>query len=72
MSVVGPDYDDLKRYNLSEIYYPTPKPAPTPAPAIAVEKNNDVPSDSDMKASSTPAAVLVVVQGEERTEEQTA
>ncbi|PGH30308.1 tRNA acetyltransferase TAN1 [[Emmonsia] crescens] len=72
MSVVGPDYDDLKRYNLSEIYYPTPKPAPTPAPAIAVENNNDVPSDGDMKASSTPAAVLVVVQGEERTEGQTA
>jgi hypothetical protein len=26
MSVVGHDYDTLKRYNLSEIYSPTPKP----------------------------------------------
>ncbi|PGH18112.1 hypothetical protein AJ79_00740 [Helicocarpus griseus UAMH5409] len=28
MSVVGRDYDELKRYNLSEIYEPTPKPKP--------------------------------------------
>ncbi|KZZ96438.1 THUMP domain containing protein [Ascosphaera apis ARSEF 7405] len=26
MSVVGKDYDELKRYNLAEIYNPTPKP----------------------------------------------
>ncbi len=26
MSVVGGDYEKLKRYNLSEIYEPTPKP----------------------------------------------
>lgn len=26
MSVVGGDYDQLKRYNLSEIYNPTPRP----------------------------------------------
>lgn len=26
MSVVGSDYEKLKRYNLSEIYEPTPKP----------------------------------------------
>jgi tRNA acetyltransferase TAN1 len=26
MSVVGHDYDELKRFNLSEIYRPTPKP----------------------------------------------
>ncbi len=26
MSVVGSDYEKLKRYNLAEIYEPTPKP----------------------------------------------
>lgn len=26
MSVVGGDYDQLKRYNLAELYSPTPKP----------------------------------------------
>lgn len=26
MSVVGSDYDQLKRYNLAELYDPTPKP----------------------------------------------
>lgn len=26
MSVVGNDYDKLKRYNLAEIYDPTPRP----------------------------------------------
>lgn len=26
MSVVGSDYEELKRYNLAEIYNPTPKP----------------------------------------------
>lgn len=28
ISVVGSDYDQLKRYNLAEIYAPTPKPKP--------------------------------------------
>lgn len=28
MSVVGSDYDKLKRYNISEIYSPTPRPQP--------------------------------------------
>ena len=26
MSVLGSDYDQLKRYNLAELYSPTPKP----------------------------------------------
>ncbi|EEA27451.1 THUMP domain protein [Talaromyces marneffei ATCC 18224] len=32
MSVVGSDYDALKRFNLMEIYSPTPKPQQNPAP----------------------------------------
>jgi tRNA acetyltransferase TAN1 len=31
MSVVGSDYDALKRFNLMEIYSPTPKPQQNPA-----------------------------------------
>ncbi|KAJ5721780.1 uncharacterized protein N7483_009714 [Penicillium malachiteum] len=31
MSVVGSDYDDLKRYNIAEIYEPSPKGQATPA-----------------------------------------
>ena len=30
MSVVGSDYDKLKKYNLAEIYQPTPKPIKEP------------------------------------------
>ncbi|KAI1914801.1 hypothetical protein LOZ58_000324 [Ophidiomyces ophidiicola] len=30
MSVVGGDYDELKRYNLAEIYNPTPRPQAAP------------------------------------------
>ncbi|KAJ5174426.1 uncharacterized protein N7482_000303 [Penicillium canariense] len=32
MSVVGSDYDQLKRFNLAEIYDPAPKPAPKEDP----------------------------------------
>lgn len=31
MSVVGSDYDKLKRFNLAELYEPTPKPTPPDA-----------------------------------------
>lgn len=31
MSVVGSDYDDLKRYNLAELYRPAPKASAAPA-----------------------------------------
>lgn len=30
MSVVGSDYEELKRYNLAEIFSPTPRPQQTP------------------------------------------
>lgn len=32
MSVVGSDYDQLKRFNLAEIYDPAPKPDPKEGP----------------------------------------
>ncbi|KLJ12792.1 hypothetical protein EMPG_12211 [Blastomyces silverae] len=80
MSVVGPDYDELKRYNLSEIYDPTPKPgppkpssapAPAPAPAATVEKS-DTPGGTDADADATaPTPVTVAaVEGGSGVEEQ--
>ena len=30
MSVVGSDYEELKRYNLAEIFNPTPRPQQAP------------------------------------------
>ncbi|OJD13841.1 hypothetical protein AJ78_05737 [Emergomyces pasteurianus Ep9510] len=57
MSVVGRDYDDLKRYNLSEIYDPTPKPKPAPTPAT-----------SAAIAAAPEAASAVVREGEETKE----
>ncbi|KAG5296665.1 THUMP domain-containing protein [Histoplasma ohiense] len=63
MSVVGPDYDALKRYNLAEIYNPTPKPKPAhayasaSAPAVGEEKSN-TPSggDADDEAGARASA----------------
>lgn len=31
MSVVGDDWESFKRYNLAEIYHPTPKPGAEPS-----------------------------------------
>ena len=39
MSVVESDYDKLKRYNLAEIYDPSPKAAQTTAPSGAEIKS---------------------------------
>ncbi|EEH44426.2 uncharacterized protein PADG_00715 [Paracoccidioides brasiliensis Pb18] len=49
MSVVGRDYDELKKYNISEIYDPTPKP-PRPAKTVAEGAASD-----DAKAEEAPA-----------------
>jgi hypothetical protein len=32
MSVVGNDFEELKKFNLAEIYQPTPKPVNTTTP----------------------------------------
>jgi len=32
MSVVGNDFEELKKFNLAEIYQPTPKPMSTVTP----------------------------------------
>ncbi|EEQ84055.2 THUMP domain-containing protein [Blastomyces dermatitidis ER-3] len=57
MSVVGPDYDELKRYNLSEIYDPTPKPGPKPSPAPAPASVSAASADeSNMPAGADTAA----------------
>ena len=57
MSVVGKDYEKLKRFNLAEIYEPTPKPD-------SVEKSSsdagilqmETSALSDAKSESKPTA----------------
>ncbi|KAI5304410.1 hypothetical protein KEM56_006529 [Ascosphaera pollenicola] len=47
MSVVGKDYDEMKKYNLAEIYNPTPKPqVPQKRPQQEVEKPKKEESQS--------------------------
>jgi tRNA acetyltransferase TAN1 len=46
MSVVGSDYDELKRFNLSEIYNPTSKPSER-NPAKASEQNPANPEEQN-------------------------
>ncbi|OJD20839.1 hypothetical protein ACJ73_07824 [Blastomyces percursus] len=70
MSVVGPDYDELKRYNLSEIYDPTPKPGPKPSsapvpPAAAPVEKGIAPANTADATAPTPAIPAAV---EERNE----
>ena len=45
MSVVGSDYDELKQYNLAEIYQPAPKLEPKPSNDAAEDKDDNPPSD---------------------------
>ncbi len=47
MSVVGSDFDRLKRYNLAEIYDPTPKPAAK----VEQSGSNDCSNDGDEVAA---------------------
>ncbi len=46
MSVVGPDFEELKQYNLAEIYDPTPKPnaEKSKPPPNTSAGENDLPS----------------------------
>lgn len=41
MSVVGSDFEELKRYNLAEIYNPTPKVVTAPKEGSEREGNGD-------------------------------
>ena len=52
MSVVGSDYDELKQYNLAEIYDPTPKlEIKTSSGARAKVEEGDDKSPSDVAAN---------------------
>lgn len=50
MSVVGSDYDELKQYNLAEIYDPTPK--------LHAEMSNGAAPKVKDKDDSPPSDVL--------------
>lgn len=41
MSVVGSDFEKLKRYNLAEIYDPTPKPVTAAKEEVEAEAERD-------------------------------
>jgi hypothetical protein len=41
MSVVGNDFKELKKFNLAEIYQPTPNPISTTVPAL--QETGDAP-----------------------------
>ena len=67
ISVVGSDWETLKRYNLNEIYLPTPKPGPAapvtegvPAPALSAPdlatKDETHVSDENTVPEPTAAA----------------
>lgn len=47
MSVVGSDYDKLKRYNISEIYSPTPRPQPKQKESKEAEHVEDAKQSKD-------------------------
>lgn len=51
MSVVGSDYDDLKQYNLAEIYDPTRK--------LNVKTSNGAAADVEGKDDDPPSNVAV-------------
>ena len=56
MSVVGSDYDELKQYNLAEIYDPTPKSkAKTSIGAASEVKDKDASPPSDVLANESGA-----------------
>ena len=50
MSVVGSDYDELKQYNLAEIYDPSPK--------IEGKTNNGAAPELESKDDNPPSNVV--------------
>jgi tRNA acetyltransferase TAN1 len=48
MSVVGRDYDELKRYNLAEIYHPTPRKQAT---GEATKESEAVEAEKSLSAA---------------------
>lgn len=52
MSIVGPDYDELKKYNLAEIYSPTPVPVAKEAPEPVSHQENSM-AQPEITATTT-------------------
>ena len=71
MSVVGSDYDELKQYNLAEIYNPTPKLAAKMSNGAASEvgdRDDNPPSDV---AATDPGPRDVVVSTDQSDDDKT-
>jgi len=60
MSVVGNEYEKLKRYNLAEIYQPTPKPKARVAATEKVQANLAVTTETTSDPEETPGAGVAV------------
>ena len=60
MSVVGNDYDELKQYNLAEIYDPTPKVKPETSNGAAVKKAEHPFTDVAAKGSGLRDDVIAM------------
>ena len=58
MSVVGGDYDELKQYNLAEIYDPTPKLNAKTSSGVATMAEDSTPSDVAVKRSGREDDVI--------------
>ena len=55
MSVVGSDYEQLKRFNLAEIYDPTPRPIKETVEAATDDVGaSDVLENTNTKSSTVP------------------
>lgn len=66
MSVVGRDYDELKQYNLAEIYDPTPKANTSNGAAPEVKVKDDSPPSNVAVSELGPKdAVIPRLEGEE-------
>ena len=67
MSVVGRDYDELKQYNLAEIYDPTSKleAKTSSGPAPKVENKDDNPHSNVTVNVPRPKDDLIITQKNE-------
>ena len=60
MSVVGGDYDELKQYNLAEIYDPTPKVKPETSNGAAAKTEDNASSDMAVNRSGLKDDVVAM------------
>ena len=65
MSVVGGDYDELKQYNLAEIYDPTPKVKPETSNGAAAKMEDNASSGMAVKGSGLQDDVVAMGRNQE-------